>query len=728
MVVLTSADKEKIKRAIPKNANKIIAAGVARLYIAHPDPQAWQFTGLSGAIVFVDDLVGHTFFLKLVDIIGHRGVIWDQELYVGFQYNQDRSFFHSFELEECFGGLLFEETGEASQFYKKVTSKEKHGSKQTIQNKNAIALKKKPDAPRAAGPRGDMGDPINAQRVRRTRGPIYYDDVPPPEWRSFYAELESMGISEDMIADNRDFIKNYINEQGGPLVGLEPPIPRKFQYKTASNDTPSQSRIASGSSIKKKKAPPPPPPGVPAAPHAVPAPSMHSSDNDSGYDFNPPDFEPVTSSSTTPHHSSAETTRGSTPAPIASTPAPEPAPAVAPTPAGPVHKVPPAMPFLGQNAHPPAPVGQPQQPHYQQSSPFGANGNAPPPPARNGVPTQYGQRPPVHNVPPPPPSRNPGPSVPPRGGAPPPLPPKAPSRAPGPALPGRGPVPTPYGQPSAPQQTQGRTPPAPPPPRRGNGPPPPPSRATARPTAPPQLPTSPRPMSPPQNVYPAQQQTQYQPQQTQSPYQQQSPYQPQQQQPQSPYQPQQQQPQSPYQPQQSAYQPPQNPYQPQSPYQPQQSIPQAPPMPQSPTPVAPPLPTAHNTIPVAPPPPPMTQSAIPVAPPPPPMASGGPPPPPMGGFSQESPAPALPQVDGGRDALLASIRSSGLGSLKKVDKSQLDKPSVLLQEAKGEPVAQPSGNGGAPGQPASLADALAAALSSRKSKVALSDDDDDGDW
>lgn len=77
---------------------------------------------------------------------------------------------------------------------------------------------------------------------------------------------------------------------------------------------------------------------------------------------------------------------------------------------------------------------------------------------------------------------------------------------------------------------------------------------------------------------------------------------------------------------------------------------------------------------------------------------------------------------------MASIRGAGIGSLKKVDKSQLDKPSIILQEQRGE--APPPSSGGAPGAPGgggSLADALAAALSSRKAKVGRSDDESDGD-
>ena len=291
MAILTTADKEKIKRAVPKANNKVIDATVARLYIAYPDPTSWQYTGLVGAILLVDDLVGHTFFLKLVDIVGNRGVLWDQELYVNFEYNQDRKFFHTFEIEDCLVGLLFEDTNDAVHFHKRVSTRVKHALKQTANNKNAIALKKRSGPVEVKpGPRGEFVDANTAQRSRRTKGVLYYDDVPPPEWRSLYAELESAGISEDMIADNRQFIKDYIAQQGGPLVGLEPPVPRRYQKKiepvvestpTATKSSSHKfSRIASGvSSLKNNKAPPPPPPpaAASAAEEYLPAPESSPS-------------------------------------------------------------------------------------------------------------------------------------------------------------------------------------------------------------------------------------------------------------------------------------------------------------------------------------------------------------------------------------------------------------------------------------------------------------------
>ncbi|OBA19479.1 WH1-domain-containing protein [Metschnikowia bicuspidata var. bicuspidata NRRL YB-4993] len=208
MGILTTQDKEKIKRAVPKASNKIIDATVAQLYVAYPDHTQWTATGLMGAVALVDDLVGHTFFLKLVDITGARGVVWDQELYVDFQYHQDRTFFHTFETDDCLAGLLFEDTHDAAHFHKRVAARHKHASRPTANNKNAVALKDRmpPPQPRP-GNRGEYVDAATGQRTRRARGVLYYDGQPPPEWRLLYAELAAAGISEDMIAENRLFIK-----------------------------------------------------------------------------------------------------------------------------------------------------------------------------------------------------------------------------------------------------------------------------------------------------------------------------------------------------------------------------------------------------------------------------------------------------------------------------------------------------------------------------------------
>ena len=66
--ILSDEDKETVKRQVPKASNKIQAVAVARLYVAYPNRSRWTYTGLQGAAVLANDLVGNTYWLKLVDI------------------------------------------------------------------------------------------------------------------------------------------------------------------------------------------------------------------------------------------------------------------------------------------------------------------------------------------------------------------------------------------------------------------------------------------------------------------------------------------------------------------------------------------------------------------------------------------------------------------------------------------------------------------------------------
>lgn len=66
--ILSDDDKETVKRHVPKASNKIQAVAVARLYVAYPNKHKWTYTGLQGAAVLSNDLVGNTYWLKLVDV------------------------------------------------------------------------------------------------------------------------------------------------------------------------------------------------------------------------------------------------------------------------------------------------------------------------------------------------------------------------------------------------------------------------------------------------------------------------------------------------------------------------------------------------------------------------------------------------------------------------------------------------------------------------------------
>ncbi|KAF0275499.1 hypothetical protein FOG50_03638 [Hanseniaspora uvarum] len=635
MGAINSSDKEKIKLSIPKQFNKIIDVTIAKLYIAYPSPTEWTYTGLYGALCLIDDLVGNTFFLKLVDISGqNRGVIWDQELYVNFDYIQDRTFFHTFEMEECLAGLLFEDTHDAQHFYKRVTKRNKYGSKNTINNKNAIKLEKEIDVENKAtvvhGPRGE--ELISKQRSR-------YD------------------------------YSNRIVENVG-YRGSDPDFDEYDDTQTLSQNKSTNEDPYAAYSFDKpatiKQAPPPPP--------SVTAESYESRESS---------------------NFSSEDVSTQTPTPVA--------------PSGPVHRLPPppekyihlAPPEVPaqNNAPPPLPphntgYQQPQTSGYgqpPQQLPQRTGYGQPPQQLQTSGYGQVSQQPIVAQKtgPPPPPIRRAGPPAPPRkltgqatGGRslPPLISQKTGSRGlpPVPALQqqktgGRGLPPVPALQQ---QKTGGRGPP--PPLRRtatgAAGPPPPPARRVAgqrtghmtgaananSPFAISNVPVTTFGGPPlPQHDHAPQVHAQTQ----------------------------------------------------QHSYQTHDVYSRAPQV----------VPQEQSSI---PPPPPMMQQQQSSIPPPPPMMqqqqSSIPPPPPM---QQSQPALNENTGDNSRDALLASIRSSGIGMLKKTDKSQISDRSAVQLTTEEKPMSAQA-TGGAGG----LADALAAALSSRNKKVSAYADDDDGDW
>ncbi|CCH61164.1 hypothetical protein TBLA_0E01040 [Henningerozyma blattae CBS 6284] len=749
MGLLNTNDKEVIKRSLPKSSNKIIDVAVARLYIAYPNPNEWTYTGLSGAVALVDDLVGNTYFLKLVDIHSNGGVVWDQELYVNFEYNQDRTFFHTFELEECYAGLLFEDISEASHFLKRVQKREKYGSKKTISNKNAIALTNKLKAENAnkvvQGPRGESMIDNQRRRYDYSAGPtapITKNKAPPPPPPGALSNVPGgfANNSSEVTSSDEEETSKSNSPSSKPLRQLPPLDPKFMNNNSGAPPAPPAPPTSQGS------------PAVTPTSHALPP-----------IQDRPPVVHPTvaresstaSTTPTTPLRSSLPPTPGQQGNNKNALPFPIPAGAQAiapPLPAGhrPTPK-PPSQPgytnnnnnnnnndnrnsynnrnsydnrnnydnrndydnhndYNNRNSHDNRNDNYNNNSYNRPTPSLPArNNNGPPPPSRNN----NAPLPPARNNGPPPPARNngPPPPAPRRGPAPPPPPKRHTSSSQQDQMGG-------YGNNSNRQGSQG-------PQRRGPAPPPPPRSSRLNQNSyqeiPPPQHNSYQPLPPPQreerNSTPTPPPTTFG------------------QRPSNNY----------YADNNSSIPPPpptsfgQRPESNGPPPMPSRNYDQrqqpAPPMPSrnndqhtngygsNPPPPAPPMASRPNDLQmnnngsVPPPPPPAFLQQ--------PQSNGGgppPPPPPPPSMSSGDSAPSLPPSSGdtGRDALLASIRSSGIGNLRKVDKSQLDKPSALLREAKGEPSPASShttGGGMAPPGSApggSLADALAAALNKRK--------------
>ncbi|KAL7621305.1 hypothetical protein AAE478_008625 [Parahypoxylon ruwenzoriense] len=413
--ILSEEDKETVRRVVPKHHNKIQAVAVARLYVAYPNRAKWTYTGLQGAIVLSNDLVGNTYWLKLVDVSpAGRGVIWDQEIFDTWSYNQDRTFFHTFELEDCLAGLSFVDEKEAKQFKKKIDEREKNASKATRNTPFGGAQQHPvktgffgsifgghrhssaptpPDSPRTT-------IVPNNPHWRNSSGHTNGFHKPPskfakleaydPNWRDNFGNLLSeQGLTDEFIRENQDFIVEFLKEHG---TGVS-------DHGTSFGSTP---------------APPPPPPPPSTSTSSVNGIGSHSHSHSHGR-APPPPPPPAPGRSTSESLSSSGSRRGVPPPPPARRRSGkielvhrEPTPPQEPVPPRPRFNAPPPLPDAGKYAHaepapraapagPPPPPRPPKTPIEDTEKPTGH---------KFGVPPAFtGQR--LNNAHPPTPARGP---------------------------------------------------------------------------------------------------------------------------------------------------------------------------------------------------------------------------------------------------------------------------------------------------------------------------------
>ncbi|KAI0968767.1 hypothetical protein F4678DRAFT_185227 [Xylaria arbuscula] len=496
--ILNDEDKETVKRVVPKQSNKIQAVAVARLYVAFPNRQKWTYTGLQGAVVLANDLVGNTYWVKMVDISpAGRGVIWDQELFDTWSYNADRTFFHTFELEECWAGLSFVDEKEAKQFKRKMDDREKNASKATKNTPFGGAPQRhqksggflsglfgghrhvsNPTPPES--PRNSL--PLLQPHARQSSLNLGSYVKPPsefarleaydPDWRANFGNfLSEQGLADDFIRENQEFIVEFLKEENEKKTATAAPALPPPPMPPVNGSTGS---IVSTSSSGHGRAPPPPPP----PPAARPASDSISSSSGSRRGPAPPPPAPRRSGKveTVPR---------------------EPTPPQEPTPPRPRFNAPPALPDAGKYAQIDPPRAAPAAPAPPPRPPKTPVNDKDTTGHKFGVPPAFtGQR--LNSVPPPPPPRE----QPQAGPPPPPRPAKAPiSSAPSPPpIPTASrpvPAPPPRSTPQAVAPAPPPPPPPPPPPSNPGVPPPPPPPGPGLPPPPPPLPPSTVPGGPP---------------------------------------------------------------------------------------------------------------------------------------------------------------------------------------------------------------------------------------
>ncbi|GAA5874194.1 hypothetical protein JCM16303_005768 [Sporobolomyces ruberrimus] len=372
---LTSSEKSLIKKHGPTGSgDKIHAAAIGRIYYAYPDPAKWSYSGISGAVAFGWGQGGG--WLKVIDLAGTRGNIWQHAIVQDMAYYQDRTFFHTFPSDDCMIGIAFSSESEASELFKKISNRHKYASKYSSSSgggsSSAATIKSPSKSKKKKGgiDKSMIGAPTGFNHVAHMgfdseKG--FTSSNIDPSWERLLSQLESQGISRTQILKNETFIRNYVEGSGGPNAAPPPPAA-----------PPSGPAFAPRAPAPTRAPAPPPPPSSKRVP--PPAPPSRTPGGHTVKRKPPP----------------APASRGS------NVPPPPPPPAMASPARGGVPTPPPPPPGRGSNVPPPPPPPPTR----------GAVPPPPPPPPTRGAPS--GPPPP----PPPPPGR-------PAGAPPPPPPPPA---------------------------------------------------------------------------------------------------------------------------------------------------------------------------------------------------------------------------------------------------------------------------------------------------------------
>ncbi|KIJ62262.1 hypothetical protein HYDPIDRAFT_30526, partial [Hydnomerulius pinastri MD-312] len=267
---LSADEKNLVKKALP---DKVLTAVPGRVYFAHPQPTKWSYGGLQGALAFSRDESKGAFFLKLVDLTGSRGVIWQHELYDGFEYFQDRPYFHSFAGDECMIGFVFAGEKDAKLFHKKVTTRKADKVPKVAPAAKANKKGGKIDKSMISGPTAGSFKHVAHMGFDEEKG--FTSTNVDPSWLAFLDGLKSQGVSDDLIKENMDFIKGFIRDaqqaEQTVVVKKKPPPPpaRKVGHGPSSSVASTNGDSAPAPPPSRAPIPRPPPPQQPPRPTSV---------------------------------------------------------------------------------------------------------------------------------------------------------------------------------------------------------------------------------------------------------------------------------------------------------------------------------------------------------------------------------------------------------------------------------------------------------------------------
>ncbi|ORZ15059.1 WH1 domain-domain-containing protein [Absidia repens] len=269
----TTEDKNIVKKALP--TCKVLTSAVARLYIVLPHTHSWTYSQRWGAATFCKDKKKNdAFFIRLVDLENHTGVLWEQELYNVFEYTKDKAFFHVFGTDDYLAGLEFVDENEAETFYKKVMNRDTLHLKDSAKANNHW----KSPSQKSHIDKTTISNPVDFRHLEHigyATGKGFTIENNNDEQNAMIDQLKALSITPEEINQNQDFIHQFLNQHN---------TGNHAAAKNTTNSAPPQpssavSPVPSLNKTGRRPLPPPPPPRKktttvpPASPIRPPAPT-----------------------------------------------------------------------------------------------------------------------------------------------------------------------------------------------------------------------------------------------------------------------------------------------------------------------------------------------------------------------------------------------------------------------------------------------------------------------
>ncbi|KAI9275909.1 hypothetical protein BDA99DRAFT_568495 [Phascolomyces articulosus] len=269
----TPADKSIVRKALP-NAS-IYTAAVARLVIAFPDPEVWSHTGVWGAATLCKE--NGSYYIRIIDIENHTGILWEHELYQDFDFVQEAGFFYTFDTDDYIAGLEFVEEEEGETFYKKLVHREsiqlKAAANKQQQQPKQHAWRDKLRKKRID--KGLIGSPADFRHTGHIGFTQEKGFTVEGESGDIIGQLKSLGITAQEIEQNKGFIQEFMSKydqeqqpvEQKPSSFLSPSSSSKgIQQQRGRPRAPSsplppapQSNVYNREQYQKSPTPPPPP-------------------------------------------------------------------------------------------------------------------------------------------------------------------------------------------------------------------------------------------------------------------------------------------------------------------------------------------------------------------------------------------------------------------------------------------------------------------------------------